>query len=118
MEDPRKAILEILRREGPVPVYRLAKALGLSYGAVQWHIFTLEREGLVETIRVGKRQYVALKTADVARTIKVADALEELALTLRAYGVRPDMSLQEAIELLEKKAPHIAEILKRLITRP
>ena len=39
---------------------------------------------------------------------------------VRVYVKSPSqrMSLQEAIELLEKKAPHIAEILKRLITRP
>jgi len=78
-KDPKATILEILRREGPVPVYMLAKALGLSYGAIQWYIFSLER-GLV-------------------------------------HGVKPDMTLREAIEVLEKKAPHIAELLRKLVEK-
>jgi predicted transcriptional regulator len=53
-KDPKAPILEILRREGSVPVYRLAKALGLSYGTAQWYIFSLEREDLVHTIKIGE----------------------------------------------------------------
>jgi len=30
-----KEILELLEREGPVTVYRITKAFGLTYGAVQ-----------------------------------------------------------------------------------
>lgn len=111
--DPRDAILEILRREGPVPLYKLAKELGLSYGAVQWYVFSLEREGLVETIKVGKRRYVTLKTSDWMENIKVGDVLEELLLTLAAFGVKPEMSLGEALAVLNRKAPHIAELLKK-----
>ncbi len=116
-KDPKAAILEILRREGPVPVYRLAKALGLTYGAVQWYIFSLEREGLVHTIKIGKRRYVALKTSDWFANVKVADVMEEFLLTLLTFGVKPDMTLREAIEVLEKKAPHIAELLRKLVEK-
>ncbi|MGK0548462.1 MAG: helix-turn-helix domain-containing protein [Pyrobaculum sp.] len=115
--DPRDAILEILRREGPVPLYKLAKELGLSYGAVQWYVFSLEREGLVETIKVGKRRYVTLKTSDWMENIKVGDVLEELLLTLAAFGVKPVMSLGEALAVLNRKAPHIAELLKKIIQK-
>jgi DNA-binding transcriptional ArsR family regulator len=116
-KDPKATILEILRREGPVPVYRLAKALGLSYGAIQWYIFSLEREGLVHTIKIGKRRYVALKTSDWFANVKVADVMEEFLLTLSTFGVKPDMTLREAIEVLEKKAPHIAELLRNLVEK-
>ncbi|MFZ8808243.1 MAG: helix-turn-helix domain-containing protein [Pyrobaculum sp.] len=116
-KDPKATILEILRREGPVPVYRLAKALGLSYGAIQWYIFSLEREGLVHTIKIGKRRYVALKTSDWFANVKVADVMEEFLLTLFTFGVKPDMTLREAIEVLEKKAPHIAELLRMLVEK-
>jgi DNA-binding transcriptional ArsR family regulator len=116
-KDPKAAILEILRREGPVPVYRLAKALGLSYGAAQWYIFSLEREGLVHTIKIGKRRYVALKTSDWFASVRVADVMEEFLLTLSTFGVKPEMTLREAVEVLERKAPHIAELLRKIIER-
>jgi Sugar-specific transcriptional regulator TrmB. len=116
-KDPKAVILEILNREGPVPVYRLAKALNMSYGTVQWYIYSLEREGLVVTIRVGKRRYVALKTSDWFANIKVSDVLEEFLLTLSAFGVKPEMTLRDAVEVLEKKAPHIAELLRKMVER-
>ena len=116
-KDPKAAILEILRREGPVPVYRLAKALGLSYGTAQWYIFSLEREGLVHTIKIGKRRYVALKTSDWFASVRVADVMEEFLLTLSAFGVKPEMTLREAIDVLERKAPHIAELLRKMIEK-
>lgn len=115
--DPKKAILEILKKEGPVPIYRLAKALGLSYGAVQWYIFSLEREGVVETVKIGKKRYVALKAVDWSRSVRIADVMEDFMLTLAAYGVKPDMTLQQAFEVLEKKAPHIAELLRKMVTK-
>jgi len=115
--DPKHAIVDILRREGPMPIYRLAKELGLSYGATQWYVFTLEREGVVETAKVGKRRYVMLKTADWMSNIKVSDVLEEFMLTLAAFGVKPDMAIKEAIDILEKKAPHVAELLQKMIEK-
>lgn len=115
--DPKRAILEFLKREGPSPIYKLAKELGLSYGAVQWYVFTLEREGLVETIKVGKKRYVALKTSDWMKSIRVSDVLEEFILTLATYGIKQDMTLDDALRVLEEKAPHIAELLRHIITR-
>ena len=116
-KDPKATILEILRRMAPVPVYRLTKALGPSYGAIQWYIFSLEREGLVHTIKIGKRRYVTLKTSDWFAKVKVADVMEEFLLTLSTFGVKPDMTLREAIEVLEKKTPHIAELLRKLVEK-
>ena len=55
--DVQEKILEILRQGGAVPVYKLAKSLGLTYGGAQWHIDRLERLGLVCTVRVGGRRY-------------------------------------------------------------
>jgi predicted ArsR family transcriptional regulator len=49
-------MLEILKQEGAVPVYKLTKSLGLTYGGAQWYIDRLERRGLVYTVRVGGRR--------------------------------------------------------------
>jgi DNA-binding transcriptional ArsR family regulator len=76
--DVQEKILEILRQEGAAPVYKLAKSLGLTYGGVQWHIDRLERRGLVYTVRVGGRRYVALKGVDLFAKVTVEDVVEEL----------------------------------------
>lgn len=115
--DPKQTIVEILRKEGPMPIYRLAKEVGLSYGATQWYVFTLEREGIVETVKIGKRRYVMLKTTDWMSSIKVSDVLEDFMLTLAAFGVKPDMSIQKAVEILDRKAPHVAELLRKMIEK-
>jgi DNA-binding transcriptional ArsR family regulator len=111
----QEKILEILRREGPVPVYKLAKLLGLTYGGAQWHIDRLERRGLVYTIRVGGRRYVALKGVDLFAKVTVEDVVEELIRALSAYGVELKTPLREALERLEAKAPHLAEALRLIV---
>ncbi len=107
-----KEILELLKREGPVTVYRIAKAFGVAYGAAQWHIDKLQRLGLVDTVKIGTRRYVALKGADPLEKATVRDVLDELAQALSALGIKPKMSLKEALERLEAKAPHLAEALR------
>jgi DNA-binding transcriptional ArsR family regulator len=62
----QEKILEILRQEGAVPVYKLAKSLGLTYGGAQWHIGRLERRGLVYTVRVGGRRYAPFQLPAVS----------------------------------------------------
>lgn len=115
MDEIKASILELLRREGPQPVYKIAKALGLSYGAAQWHIFYLEREGLVRTFRSGNKRYATISpTVDVLKVVKVEDVLKDVELALRAYGVRPDMTVHEAVQVLSEEAPHLAELIQQM----
>ncbi len=111
-----KEILELLGREGPVTVYRIAKAFNLTYGTAQWHIGRLEKRGSVYTVRIGQRRYVALRGADALQKAAVKDVLDELTQALSALGIKPEMNLKEALERLEAEAPHLAEAL-RLIVR-
>lgn len=115
MDEVKTSILDLLRKEGPQPVHKIAKSLGLSYGAAQWHIFYLERQGLVKTYKIGNRRYAAINLdADVLNIIKVEDILEDLVLTLMAYGIKPNMTVAEAVERLAKRAPHLAELVKEI----
>ena len=43
--------------------------------------------------------------------------MEEFLLTLSTFGVKPEMTLREAVEVLERKAPHIAELLRKIIEK-
>jgi hypothetical protein len=67
-------ILELLRREGSVTVYRIAKTFGLTYGTAQWYVSKFERSGFVHTVRIGTRQYVAIKGDHCKRCAGRADA--------------------------------------------
>lgn len=115
--DFKSAILDIVRREGPISLYYLAKALGVSYGTAQWYVYIMEREGLVSTVKVGRRRYVVLRSSDWLSKIRVGDILEEFMLTLAAYGVKPDMTFEEAIKILGKKSPHVAELLYKIVAK-
>ena len=105
-------ILELLRREGPVTVYRIAKAFGITYSAAQWYVNKLQRLGLVNDAKIGTKRYVALKDADLLQKVTVRDVLDDLMLALSERGVRPEMRLKEALEKLEVRAPRLAEILR------
>jgi len=109
-------ILELLRREGPATVYRIAKAFGLTYGKAQWHIGKLQRRGLVYTVKIGLRRYVALRGVDVLQKVTVKDVLDELMRAISMH-VDPEMALHEALERLEVKAPHLAEVLRLIAHR-
>jgi DNA-binding transcriptional ArsR family regulator len=119
--DVQEKMLEILRQEGAVPVYKLAKLLGLTYGGVQWHIGRLERRGLVYTVRVGGRRYVVLKGVDngvdLLAKVAVEDVVKELVQALSVHGVELKTPLREALERLEAKAPHLAEALRLIAER-
>ena len=103
--------MEMLRREGPVTVYRIAKEFGLTYGKAQWHVGKLQRRGFVYTVRVGSKRCVALSGADVLQKVTVKDVLEELMRAISTH-VEPEMTVQEALERLEAKAPSLAEALR------
>ena len=110
-----REILELLRQKGPVTVYGIAKELGTSYGVAQWHIDKLQRIGQVYTVRIGMKRYVALRSAtplDLLQKVTVEDALNEMTQALTVCGIKPKMTLKEALERLEAKAPHLAEALR------
>jgi DNA-binding Lrp family transcriptional regulator len=104
-------ILKLLRREGAVTVYRIAKEFGLTYGRAQWYIGKLQRRGLIYTVRIGSKRYAALKDVDVLQKVTVKDVLDELMRAISTYA-EPEMTLQEALERLEAKAPNLAEALR------
>jgi DNA-binding transcriptional ArsR family regulator len=107
----RERILRLLRERGPVTLYGIARALGMPYSSVQWHVFALEREGLVRTVRVGWRRYACLdgRPPDVT----LGDLLAEIRRHARGLEGLP---AAEALRLLERRAPHVAEALAHLLS--
>ena len=51
LSDPRRAlILRLVEEKGPVTQAQIAKALNMSWGQVQWHLYVLEREGKIRRV--------------------------------------------------------------------
>ncbi|MEZ0318449.1 MAG: winged helix-turn-helix domain-containing protein [Pyrobaculum sp.] len=48
-----RQFLELLDKRGPLTVSQIAKELGTSLGATQWHLYVLEREGLIRRVEAG-----------------------------------------------------------------
>ena len=58
--DPRRMqLLQIIREHGPLTQGQLAKLTGMSWGTLQWHLYVLEREGLIKRVRQGAFVYYA-----------------------------------------------------------
>jgi DNA-binding transcriptional ArsR family regulator len=107
----RERVLRLLRERGPMTLYGIARALGTSYGAVQWHVFALERAGLVRTVRVGWRRYVCLDGRPPGATL--GDLLAEIRRHARGLEGLP---AAEALKVLGRRAPHVAGALALLLS--
>ena len=61
LSDPRRAlILRLVEEKGPITQAQMVKALNMSWGQVQWHLYILEREGRVRRItKNGLTYYVS-----------------------------------------------------------
>jgi DNA-binding transcriptional ArsR family regulator len=69
-ENPlRKEILKLLDGLGAATMAQIAKALGASWGSVQWHLYVLEREGRVRSIKLGPFQYFFTNPRAAAKVI-------------------------------------------------
>jgi len=57
-DDPvRGQIIKAVESMGAATLAQIAKAVGRSWGAVQWHVYVLEREGKLRSVKVGGFTY-------------------------------------------------------------
>jgi len=98
----RRRIVEFLRERGGASVYQIAKALGISYGAAQWHLYVLEREGVVFTVLQGRRRIVVLRDSFEAYvgSLRMMDFFRDLWEFLRSRGVEGSTPFLEAVRSL------------------
>jgi DNA-binding transcriptional ArsR family regulator len=98
----RRRIVEFLRGRGGASVYQIAKELGISYGSAQWHLYVLEREGVVFTVLQGRRRVVVLRDSFDAYvgSLRVMDFFRDLWEFLRSRGVEGSTPFLEAVRSL------------------
>ncbi|MEZ0319456.1 MAG: winged helix-turn-helix domain-containing protein [Pyrobaculum sp.] len=109
----RRRILEFLKSTGGASIYQIAKNLGLSYGAAQWHVFVLEREGLVMTVVHGRRRVaIPRDTFDAyLSSLKVKDFFRDLWQLLRGFGIEGDTPFVSALRVLQEERRGVAACL-------
>mgnify|MGYP001626264302 CR=1 FL=1 len=57
-DDPvRKEILRVVEQMGAVTLSQIVKLTKKSWGAVQWHVYVLEREGRLKSVKIGPFTY-------------------------------------------------------------
>lgn len=57
-EDPtRRQILKIVEQMGAATLSQIVKATGKSWGPIQWHVYVLEREGKLRSVKIGSFTY-------------------------------------------------------------
>ncbi|MFZ8808557.1 MAG: winged helix-turn-helix transcriptional regulator [Pyrobaculum sp.] len=66
LSDPRRAlILRLVEEKGPITQAQIAKALNMSWGRVQWHLYVLEREGKIRRVTKNSLTYYVSATAPI-----------------------------------------------------
>ncbi|MEM1572228.1 MAG: helix-turn-helix transcriptional regulator [Pyrobaculum sp.] len=69
-EDPvRREILRVVDTMGAATMSQIVKALGKSWGAVQWHVYVLEREGKLKSVKIGAFTYYFVNPKKAAEVI-------------------------------------------------
>lgn len=69
-DDPlRRQIIEAVQKMGAATLSQIAKAVGKSWGAVQWHVYVLEREGRLRSIKIGPFTYYYVDRRAAAEVI-------------------------------------------------
>jgi DNA-binding transcriptional ArsR family regulator len=100
--EARRRIVEFLRERGGASVYQIAKALGISYGAAQWHIYVLEREGVVFSVVQGRRRVVVLRDSLDAYlgSLRMMDFFRDFWRFLRSRGVSGESKFLDVVDSL------------------
>lgn len=69
-QDPvRMEILRVVERMGAATLSQIVKAVGKSWGSVQWHVYVLEREGKLRSIKIGPFTYYYANPKSAAEVI-------------------------------------------------
>ncbi len=68
-EPARREIVQIIEKMGAATLSQIVKATGRGWGAVQWHLYVLEREGRVKSVRIGPFTYYFVNPKAAAEVI-------------------------------------------------
>ncbi len=80
-DDPvRREIVQTIEKMGAATLSQIVKATGRGWGAVQWHLYVLEREGRVKSVRIGPFTYYFVNPKAAADVILASASPDSLSL--------------------------------------
>jgi hypothetical protein len=80
-DDPvRREIVQTIEKMGAATLSQIVKATGRGWGAVQWHLYVLEREGRLKSVRIGPFTYYFVNPRAAADVILVSVTPDSLSL--------------------------------------
>jgi DNA-binding transcriptional ArsR family regulator len=80
-DDPvRREIVQTVEKMGAATLSQIVKATGRGWGAVQWHLYVLEREGRVKSVRIGPFIYYFVNPRAAAEVILASASPNSLSL--------------------------------------
>ena len=80
-DDPvRREIVQTVEKMGAATLSQIVKATGRSWGAVQWHLYVLEREGRLKSVRIGPFVYYFVNPKAAADVILASVTPDSLSL--------------------------------------
>jgi DNA-binding transcriptional ArsR family regulator len=80
-DDPaRREIVQTIEKMGAATLSQIVKATGRGWGAVQWHLYVLEREGRVKSVRIGPFIYYFVNPRAAAEVILASASPDSLSL--------------------------------------
>jgi DNA-binding transcriptional ArsR family regulator len=80
-DDPvRREIVQTVEKMGAATLSQIVKATGRRWGAVQWHLYVLEREGRVKSVRIGPFTYYFVNPKAAAEVILASVTPDSLSL--------------------------------------
>jgi Predicted transcriptional regulators len=80
-DDPvRREIVQTIEKMGAATLSQIVKATGRGWGAVQWHLYVLEREGRLKSVRIGPFTYYFVNPRAAAEVILASASPDSLSL--------------------------------------
>ena len=80
-DDPaRREIVQTIEKMGATTLSQIVKTTGRGRGAMQWHLYVLEREGRLKSVRIGHFTYYFVNLRAAAEVILASASPDSLSL--------------------------------------
>jgi len=73
LDNVKVEILKIIASQGYTTASDVAKRLGITWGAVQWHLFWLENNGYIKSVKTGETTIYILNCANALRKLEAVE---------------------------------------------
>jgi len=73
LDNVKVEILKIIASQGYTTASEVTKTLGITWGAAQWHLFWLENNGYIKSVKMGEATIYILNCANALRKLEAVE---------------------------------------------